>query len=120
MTGKVIARVVLIAAVTLPGCSMMVPPRAPPAAGAAAVQPAATNDLLASAVYWQLNADPIYFFRHVDVRVDGGIAYLSGYVWSTDALYQARRLARSVPGVNGVVTSQLELERNGRSNGASR
>jgi osmotically-inducible protein OsmY len=75
---------------------------------------------LANAVYTALNADPVYYFRHVDVRIDNGVAYLSGYVWSTDALYGARRIARSVPGVTGVVTAQLELERNGRSNGVTR
>jgi osmotically-inducible protein OsmY len=75
---------------------------------------------LANAVYSRLNADPVYYFRHVEVRVDDGVAYLSGYVWSTDALYRARYLARSMPGVTRVVTSQLELERNGFSNGVAR
>jgi len=46
---------------------------------------------------------------------------LSGYVWSTDAIYRARAIARNVPGVTGVATSQLELERNGRdSNSVAR
>lgn len=88
--------------------------------GSGATAQAASNDLVANAVYFRLNADPIYYFRHVDVRVDHGVAHLSGYVWSTDAIYRARRIAQSVPGVTGVVTSQLELERNGRSNGVSR
>jgi len=71
-------------------------------------------------VYSKLNADPTYYFRHVEVRVDHGIAHLSGYVWSTDAIYGARRIVQSVPGVTGVVTSQLELERNGRTDGVAR
>jgi len=62
----------------------------------------------------------MYFFRHVEVRVDNGIAHLSGFVWSTDAIYGARRIAQSVPGVTQVVTSQLELERNGRNSGVTR
>jgi osmotically-inducible protein OsmY len=75
---------------------------------------------LASAVYSELNADPTYYFRHVDVSVENGVADLSGYVWSTDALYRARQIARSVPGVSRVVTARLELERQGFSNGRSR
>jgi osmotically-inducible protein OsmY len=54
------------------------------------------------------------------VRLQNGVAHLSGYVWSTDALYAARQIARSVPGVTGVVTAQLELERNGSSTGVTR
>jgi osmotically-inducible protein OsmY len=80
----------------------------------------ATDEVLANTVYSELNADPIYYFRHVDVRVDNGVAHLSGYVWSTDALYQARRIAMNVPGVTGVRTSQLQLERNGKDTGPTR
>jgi osmotically-inducible protein OsmY len=89
-------------------------------AGSAAALQAPANEDLANAVYRKLNADPVYYFRHVDVNVDHGVASLSGYVWSTDALYAARRIARSVPGVSGVVTARLELERNGRSDGVTR
>jgi osmotically-inducible protein OsmY len=78
------------------------------------------GELLANAVYSKLNANPTYYFRHVDVRLQGGVAYLTGYVWSTDAIYAARRIARSVPGVADVVTTQLELERNGHSSGVTR
>jgi osmotically-inducible protein OsmY len=80
----------------------------------------AADEVLASTVYAELNADPIYYFRHVDVTVDHGVADLSGYVWSTDALYRARKIARSVPGVSRVVTARLELERQGFSGGRSR
>lgn len=76
--------------------------------------------MLADAIYAKLNADPTYYYRHVEVSVDRGVAHLSGYVWSAEALYRARRLASSVPGVTGVVTAQLELERNGLSNGVAR
>ena len=78
----------------------------------------ATDEILANAVYSQLNADPIYYFRHVDVQVDNGVAQLSGFVWSTDAIYRARYIAMNVPGVTGVSTNQLELERNDRSSGS--
>ena len=80
----------------------------------------ATDEILANTVCSELNADPIYYFRHVDVRVDNGVAHLSGYVWSTDAIYQARKIAMNVPGVTGVRTNQLLLERNGRDTGPAR
>jgi osmotically-inducible protein OsmY len=73
----------------------------------------ATDEILANTVYTELNADPTYYFRHVDVSVENGVAHLSGYVWSTDAIYAARKIAGNVPGVTGVIT-QLQLERNGR------
>ena len=95
-------------------------PSPPPGAALAAAEQVSTDELLANAVYEKLNTNRTYYFRHVDVRLQNGVAHLSGYVWSTDAIYAARRIAQSVPGVTGVVTSQLELERNGRSNGVTR
>ena len=99
--------------------ALMVSCAAAPPRATSADRPGA-DEALADTIYSQLNANPTYYFRHVEVRVDRGVAHLSGYVWSTDALYAARRIARSVPGVTGVVTTQLELERNGRSNGVTR
>jgi osmotically-inducible protein OsmY len=78
------------------------------------------DESLAEHVSAALDADPIYFYRHVDVRVDEGVTDLSGYVWSTDAIYRARQIARQVPGVKRVVTNNLELERAGLSRGPSR
>ncbi len=89
------------------------PPMSPAATGPGEVA-------VANSVYSALNADPSYFYRHVNVHVEGGVAALSGYVWSTEAIYHARKIARSVPGVTQVVTSGLELEREGRANGVSR
>jgi osmotically-inducible protein OsmY len=89
-------------------------------AGSEGAAEAPTNDMLANAVYSKLNADPVYYFRHVNVSVDHGVADLSGYVWSADAIYRARYIAQSVAGISGVVTNQLELERNGRSDGVAR
>jgi osmotically-inducible protein OsmY len=79
-----------------------------------------TDEILANTVYSELNNDPIYFFRHVDVSVDNGVAHLSGYVWSTDAIYQARKIAMNVPGVTAVRTNQLQLERNGKDTSSTR
>jgi osmotically-inducible protein OsmY len=64
----------------------------------------------AEQIYDALNADPTYFFRHVDVQVQQGVVTLGGYVWSTPALYRAEKIAAGVPGVTRVV-DQMELER---------
>jgi osmotically-inducible protein OsmY len=96
------------------------PPPAPVPTDSGSIGTARADDLLANTVYSRLNADPTYYFRHVDVRVDNGVAYLSGYVWSTDALYAARRITAGIPGVQQVSTNGLELERNGRNSGVTR
>jgi osmotically-inducible protein OsmY len=96
----------------LSGSCASTPPRTP--------AQTVVDEAVASSVYTALNDDPVYFYRHVNVTVDDGIASLSGYVWSSDAIYRARHIARGVPGVTGVVTSHLELERNGFSYGPAR
>jgi hyperosmotically inducible periplasmic protein len=63
-------------------------------------------------VYAALNRDPVFFFGHVDVIVDGGVVRLRGLVWTPDALYRAEEIARGVPGVKAVVNG-MELEREG-------
>jgi osmotically-inducible protein OsmY len=73
---------------------------------------------LADNVENALDADPAYFFRHVDVQADDGKVSLSGYVWSNASIVQAKRVASQVPGVNSVV-NQLELERAGSTAGGS-
>lgn len=86
---------------------------------ATAPVPTRADVAAANRVYMALNADPIYYLRHVNVQVNDGVASLSGYVWSADAIYRARQIARGVPGIRGVVSNELELEREGRSNGTS-
>lgn len=79
------------------------------------VTPAAaprTDEVTAAEVYSALNADPIDYFRHVDVQVQHGVVTLGGYVWDTQALYHAEEIAARVPGVTRV-NDQLELERAG-------
>jgi hypothetical protein len=105
---------VFIAVATLASCTTPPQPAVPSAVSAARAEQGATDEVLANAVYSQLNADPTYYFRHVDVHVDNGVAHLSGYVWSADAIYRARKIAANTPGVTHVVSNQLELERNGR------
>ena len=112
----------LIAVATLTvSCASAPPrPREPTAAESMRSELGATDEILANTVYSELNANPVYYFRHVDVQVDNGVAHLSGYVWSADAIYEARKIAMNVPGVTGVTTSQLELERNGKDTGPAR
>jgi osmotically-inducible protein OsmY len=104
--------VVLAAAAMLTSACSTIPPRSPANSG--------TDEALANNVYAALVADPTYFYRHVDVRVENGVTDLSGFVWSTAALYRARQIARDVPGVRQVVSSRLMLEREGRDNGVAR
>jgi osmotically-inducible protein OsmY len=79
----------------------------PPAKSPAQAQ---ADAVTADRVYAALNDNPVFYFRDVDVSVDDGVATLGGYVWTTDALYSAQRIARKVPGVTRVV-DRMELER---------
>jgi hypothetical protein len=93
------------------------PPAAPPASAPPTGQPtqgvAGTSDeALTKAIQSALDADPTHFFRHVNVRVDNGVATLSGFVHSSSSIYRARTIASNVPGVTRVVTSNLTLEPN--------
>jgi osmotically-inducible protein OsmY len=113
---------VLIAAAMLTvSCATAPPPAPAPAARTASDQKRDTQDILANYISAQLNADPWYFYRHVNVSVDdNGVATLSGYVWDAQAIYRARQIASNVPGVTRVVTGQLQLERNGANTGPAR
>lgn len=114
--------VALLAVATLTMSCASAPPQSPVPTAAESMRSelGATDEILANAVYSELNASPSYYFRHVDVRVDNGVADLSGYVWSTDAIYAARKIAGNVPGITGVRTNQLQLERNGRDTAPAR
>ncbi len=70
----------------------------------------------AERVYAALDANPIYYFRDVEVSVDYGVARLRGYVWTTDELYHAQQIARRVPGVTAV-RDEMELERQANRGG---
>jgi osmotically-inducible protein OsmY len=59
-----------------------------------------------------LNADKYLFTRHISVRADSGVVHLGGYVWSPTDIYEAKRIARRVPGVT-VVVNELELKSGG-------
>lgn len=70
---------------------------------------------LAERVDGELQADKLIYARHITVKADRGVVHLSGYVWETPELYEAQRVAASVPGVASVV-NDLELQRNGIGN----
>jgi hypothetical protein len=74
------------------------------------------DEIRAQRVYAALNADPIYCFRHVDVRVDKGVAYPRRLrlEYAGDL---PRRIAAAVPGVDHVVNA-MELERQGTRGGS--
>jgi osmotically-inducible protein OsmY len=84
------------------------PPTAQPAQGVADT----SDEALTNAIHAALDADPHHFFRHVDVRVDNGVATLSGFVNSSQAINRARTIASNVPGVTRVVTNNLSLQPN--------
>jgi osmotically-inducible protein OsmY len=92
-------------------CSSALPqttaPTGQPAAKAAA---GTSDDGLTQAVSSALNADPNYYFRHVNVHVDKGVAKLSGYVDSSAAIYRARSIAGKVPGITRVETNHLKID----------
>ncbi len=70
---------------------------------------------LAAQVASALNADSRIYARHIDVRAEDGVVHLAGYVWNDNDLYEAKRIAATVPGVTDVV-DDMELERGGSSN----
>jgi osmotically-inducible protein OsmY len=105
-----VAPATLLAAVTLIAGCFTSAPRSP--------EQMQADEVAAQRIYEALNADPTYYFRHVEVRVDDGVAELKGYIWSTEALYRAKEIAAAVPGVRRVV-NDMELEREGSQGGAS-
>ena len=103
------ASATLVASLVLAVACSSAPPKSPEQERA----DAATAERIQAA----LEANPIYYFRDVEVSVDYGVALLSGYVWTTDALYGAQQITRGVPGVTRVVSNRLELERQGNRGG---
>ena len=105
----------LIAAIALSlyGSSASAQQATPPTGQPPAQEVAGTSDeAITQAINSALNADPQHFFRHVNVRVDNGVATLSGFVHSSSSIFRARTIATNTPGVTRVVTSNLTLEPN--------
>ena len=68
----------------------------------------AADEALAVCVERALLEDSAIYARHIDVDVTRGVVRLSGFVWTSDDLYEAKRVAANVRGVTAVV-DQLEL-----------
>ncbi len=83
------------------------------AGGRGPAEQAADQELAARVEYALLN-DPRLYARHIDVDADRGVIRLSGLVWDDGDPFEARRIARAVPGVTSVV-SELELVRGGKA-----
>jgi osmotically-inducible protein OsmY len=98
----------LLASATLLAACASSPPKSP--------EQERVDAATAERVYAALEANPIYYFRDVEVSVDYGVAQLSGYVWTTYALYAAQDITRRVPGVTRVQDA-MELERQGNRGG---
>ena len=106
LTGRACAA--LAASVLLAAACSSAPPKSP--------EQERADSATAERIQAALEGDPIFYFRDVEVSVDDGVAVLSGYVWTTDALYRAQEIARAVPGVTRV-RDHMELERQGNRGG---
>jgi osmotically-inducible protein OsmY len=58
------------------------------------------------------SADTTLYAKHITVRADNGVVWLTGYVWDRPDFDQAASIAERVPGVTRVV-NDLEFNRNG-------
>ena len=78
-------------------------------------RPMSESDARATkAVNDRLSADPKHFFRHVQVSVHDGVAELTGFVDSSDAVYKAEQLAKQAPGVTRV-ENKMRVQHNGNN-----
>ena len=78
------------------GCAHA-PPRSP-----AQVQ---TDAATAARVYAALKQNPRYFYPALEVRVDDGVAYLTGLAFDGPDKDAATWIARAVPGVTAVTNA---------------
>jgi osmotically-inducible protein OsmY len=62
-----------------------------------------------------LGADRRLYARHINVHVDNGVVWLTGYVWDRPDYDQATLITQNVPGVARVV-NDLEFQQNGSDN----
>jgi osmotically-inducible protein OsmY len=65
-----------------------------------------------------LSSDQVLYSRHINVRADGSVVTLSGYVWTPEELVEAKEDARAVPGVAKVV-DRMEVDRGAISDSAT-
>ena len=96
-----IPQVVIIIAAMLAVAACTTQPRRTPAERVA-------DDAVAAKVQQALLSDPQIYARHIDVDAERGVVRLSGFVWSSEDFFEAKRVAATVPGVTGVI-SELEM-----------
>ena len=97
--------IAVAAMVTVTGCTTQ-PPRTQ-------AERAADEDL-AARVDGALQHDSAIYARHIDVEVTRGVVRLTGLVWSSNDLYEAKRVAATVAGAANVRV-ELELVVGGRT-----
>ena len=69
-----------------------------------------SDEQLAQSVLQALHADSTLYARHINVRADNGAVTLSGYVWTTEELAQAKQDAQTVEGVKKIV-DRMKVDR---------
>jgi osmotically-inducible protein OsmY len=89
-----------LAAALLAGACAHVPPRSP--------AQVAADTATSERVYAALKGSPRYFYPALEVRVDDGVAYLTGLAFDGPDRDAATWIARDVPGVRAV-TNAIEV-----------
>jgi osmotically-inducible protein OsmY len=57
-----------------------------------------------------LASDQMLYARHINVRADGSVVTLDGYVWTPEEMQAALQDANQVPGVSKVV-NRMQIDR---------
>jgi len=64
-----------------------------------------------------LMSDQMLYSRHINVRADGSVVTLDGYIWTPEEMTAAVQDAQTVPGVAKVV-NRMEVDRGAISDSA--
>jgi osmotically-inducible protein OsmY len=72
---------------------------------------------LADRVLATLNSDQMLYARHINVRADGSVVTLDGYIWTPEEMQTAVQDANQVPGVSKVV-NRMQVDRGAVSDSA--
>jgi osmotically-inducible protein OsmY len=107
-SSRLMSRAVSAALVAAVLCGMFACASEPPRS-AAQIQ---ADKETAARVQAALDTDRTLYAKHIFLRVENGVVYLSGYVWERDDMMAAETAAGTVAGVTRVV-NDLELQRNG-------
>jgi osmotically-inducible protein OsmY len=72
---------------------------------------------LSDRVLATLNSDQMLYARHINVRADGPVVTLDGYIWTPEEMQAAVQDANQVPGVAKVV-NRMQIDRGAVSDSA--